>query len=105
MFNGSASLRDAAGYLIENVTKAVRRKQTVDDAFLEKLYSDTASLYHLGQLGSSNGVYADKATLGKLPTTSVILLSSLAVVWIFILIYVVFGAVKKKMSQKRTFTH
>ena len=104
VFNGSASLRDAAGYLIENVTTAVRRKQTVDDAFLEKLYSDTASLYHLDQLGSSGGVYTDKSTLGKLPTTSVILLSSLAVVWVLILIYVILGAVRKKMSQNR-FTH
>lgn len=105
VFNGSASLRDAAGYLIENVTKAVRRKQTVDDAFLEKLYSDTASLYHLDQLGSSGGVFADKAALGKLPVTSVILLSSLAVVWILILVYVVFSTVRRKMSQNRTFTH
>lgn len=99
VFNGSASLRDAAGYLIENVTNAVRRKQTVDDAFLEKLYSDTTSLYHLDQLGGSGGVYTDKANLGKLPATSVILLSSLALVWILILIYVVIGTVQKKISQ------
>ena len=105
VFNGSASLRDAAGYLIENVTNAVRRKQTVDDAFLEKLYSDTASLYHLDQLGGSGGAFADKAALGKLPATSVILLSSLVGVWILILIYVVFDTVRKKMSGNRTFTH
>ncbi len=28
VYNGSASLRDAAGQLIENVTKSVRRKET-----------------------------------------------------------------------------
>ena len=28
VFNGSTSLRDAAGQLIENVTKSVRRKET-----------------------------------------------------------------------------
>ena len=105
VFNGSASLRDAAGYLIENVTNAVRRKQTVDDAFLEKLYSDTSSLYHLDQLGDSGGAFADKASLGKLPVTSVVLLSSLAGVWILILIYVVSGTVRKKISGNRTFTH
>ena len=31
VFNGSASVRDAAGQLIENTTKSVRRSQTVDD--------------------------------------------------------------------------
>ena len=44
VFNGSASLRDAAGQLIEDVTKSVRRKQTVDGAYLDRLYSDTAWL-------------------------------------------------------------
>ena len=47
VFNGSASLRDAAGQMIENVTKSVRRKETVDDAYFEKLYDDMVSLYHL----------------------------------------------------------
>ena len=32
VFNGSASLRDAAGQLIENTVKSVRRGETVDDA-------------------------------------------------------------------------
>ena len=35
VFNGSASLRDAAGQLIEDVTKSVRRKQTVAEAYIE----------------------------------------------------------------------
>ena len=40
VFNGSASVRDAAGQLIENVTKAVRRKTTVDEAYMAKLYDE-----------------------------------------------------------------
>ena len=47
VFNGSASLRDAAGQLIEDVTKSVRRNQTVDGAYIQALYADTRSLYHL----------------------------------------------------------
>ena len=35
VFNGSTSLRDAAGQMIENVTKSVRRKQTVDSATID----------------------------------------------------------------------
>ena len=45
VFNGSASLRDAAGQLIESVTKSVRRKETVDDAYMDRLFDDVASLY------------------------------------------------------------
>ena len=41
VFNGSASLRDAAGQLIEDVTKSVRRKQTVDESYMQKLFADT----------------------------------------------------------------
>ena len=37
VFNGSASLRNAAGQMIENVTRSVRRKETVDDAYIDKL--------------------------------------------------------------------
>ena len=72
VFNGSASLRDAAGHLIEEVTKGTRRKKTVDAAFIEKLYSDTNSLYRLEQ-GSSAG---DKKEFGALPAESVILLDA-----------------------------
>lgn len=95
VFNGSASLRDAAGQMIENVAKSTRRKQTVDDAYIETLYSDVAALYHLDE---GQGTLSDgkKADLGPLPTTSVILLATLAAVWVLILLYVVWKAVKKK---------
>ena len=38
VFNGSSSVRSAAGQLIENVTKSMRRKETVDEAYMDKLY-------------------------------------------------------------------
>lgn len=93
VFNGSASLRDAAGQLIETTVKAVRRGQTVDEAFMEALYADTSSLYRLDQGGASS---AEKKDLGPLPGTAVILLVSLAVVWVFIILYVVLQAKKTK---------
>lgn len=97
VFNGSTSLRDAAGQLIETTVKSVNRGQTVDDAFLEKLYDDTISLYRLDQPGGPGALSASgKAELGKLPATSVILLSSLAGIWCLILLYLAFQAVKKK---------
>ncbi len=99
VFNGSASLRDAAGQLIENVTKSIRRKQTVDEEYMEKLYSDMNSLYRLDQKGASAASGADR-DMGELPITSVILLSALAVSWTLIVAYVVFDAIKKKKSNK-----
>ena len=42
VFNGSASLRDAAGQLIENTAKSIRRSQQVDEAYYENLYQEVA---------------------------------------------------------------
>ncbi len=101
VFNGSTSLRDAAGHLIETTVKSVNRKQTVDDAFIEKLYDDTVSLYRLNRTGSRNMPSAsDRAALGALPVTSVILLSSLAAAWGFMLLYLAFLTAKKKRNRQ-----
>ena len=100
VFSGSASLRDAAGQLVENTVKSVRRGQVVDDAYIEKLYGDVTSLYRLDQLSrQSSSPAAGKAELGKLPTTAVVLLSSLATVWMLIAVYVVFSFMKKRKNQ------
>lgn len=87
VFNGSASLRDAAGQLIESTVKSVRRNQTVDDAYFETLYADVTSRYRLDQLDSGGTGYG-KAELGPLPETSILLLSVLGGTWILILLYV-----------------
>ncbi len=81
VFNGSASLRDAAGALIENVTKAERRGTKVDDAFIEKTFGDVRSLY---KLDTSLSGAMEKESMGPLPRASVILLWALAIVWVFI---------------------
>lgn len=101
VFNGSASLRDAAGQLIENTVKSVRRNQAIDDAYMEKLYSDITSLYRLDQLSSqSSSPASGKAELGKLPETAVILLSSLAAVWVLILLYLGWQMMKKRKERR-----
>jgi len=79
VFNGSASLRDAAGQLIENVTKSVRRKQTVDEAFMTKLFSDVRSLYRLAD-NRGTGSNGNK-DLGPLPGTAVFLITALILAW------------------------
>lgn len=98
VFNGSASLRDAAGQLIESVTKSVRRKEEINDSYMEKLFDDTASLYRLDSTGamSTGSTGAEDRDLGPMPATSVILLASLGCAWILILLYVVMQKLKSK---------
>ena len=96
VFNGSTSLRDASGQLIENTVKSVRRGQEIEDVYIEKLYKDTASLYRLDQIGKGGPVSGEKADLGKLPRTAVLLLSALLGAWTLIVLYVVRQAVKRK---------
>lgn len=92
VFNGSASLRNAAGQLIEDTTKATRRKQTVDDAFLDSLYSEMTSLYRLDQVSAGGG----KADLGPLPGTAKALLGTLAAAWALIGLYLLWDRRKRK---------
>lgn len=92
VFNGSASLRDAAGALIENVTKAERRGIDVDDAYIEKTFSDVKSLY---KLGSSLSGPMKKEAIGPLPAISLGLLSALAVTWIVIIVIFIYGKIKR----------
>lgn len=98
VFNGSASLRDASGQLIESVTKAVRRNQTVDDAYIDALFEDTKSLYHLNQGTRANTTSGED--LGPLPDTAVTLLVTLVVVWILIGIYFLYNTLYKGKREK-----
>lgn len=82
VFNGSTSLRDAAGTLIEYTTKSARRGTLIDNAFLTKTYEDIASLHKLDQISTTSQA---RQTLGELPTTSIILIGSLITVWIGIM--------------------
>jgi len=50
VFSGSASLRDAAGQMIEEVVTTKRRKGNVNDAFFNKLFDNMVSLYRLDQV-------------------------------------------------------
>ncbi|MBR4470101.1 MAG: extracellular solute-binding protein [Erysipelotrichaceae bacterium] len=83
VFNGSASLRDAAGSLIENACRSARRNETIDDAYFTNLYEKVTSLYHLDQ----SSAVSTGGDLGPLPSTAKALLMSLGFAWICIGIY------------------
>jgi len=98
VFNGSASLRNAAGQMIENVTKSVRRKEVVDNAYIDKLYESMNSLYRLDQVtGANAGTAMD---LGPLPGTAVALLYSLAAAWALMGLYVLLRFLHKAARKK-----
>ena len=98
VFNGSASLRDAAGQMIENVTKSVRRKEAVNDVYYEKLYADMVSLYHLN-LDGTGASASSRQELGPLPHTAVVLLTSLACAWVLIALYFCVKQFKKRKAE------
>ena len=96
VFNGSTSLRDAAGQLIENTVKSTRRGESIDEAYMEKLYHDVASLYRLDQIGGQGSLSSGKTTFGPLPPTAVALLSALAITWFLIILYLVYRTMKTR---------
>lgn len=101
VFVGSTSLRDAAGQMIENTVKSVRRGESVDDEYIANLYSDMSSLYRLDQIAIQNSrASTEKVEFEKLPEISVILLSLLAAAWVFIIAYVVCQMLKRKRNKQ-----
>lgn len=92
VFNGSASLRSAAGQMVENTVKGARRKQEMNDAFIDKLYSEMRSLYRLDQV-SGNRQEQPIAPASK------ILLGTLAAFWVLIAVFRLLKAKKNKTKQ------
>ncbi len=103
VFNGSASLRNAAGTLVEETVKNGFRGKDTDDAFITALYDKTIALYHLdknavaepgnpsavpetaesGEAVPSSGAGEEPASPDKepLPKTARALLIGLAAAW------------------------
>ena len=93
VFNGSASLRSAAGQLIENVCKSARRKEEMSDAYLEKQFRDVSSLYRLdqirvipeaGEAENEQEQETEKTGWNELPGASRALLITLPCIWLVI---------------------
>ncbi len=101
VYNGSASLRDAAGQLIESVAKSVRRRERVDGEYLERLYDNVASLYRLDQTSAIAENGSGRSELGPLPPISVALLAVLGAVWLAILAYLAIQAIKKRKKWRK----
>ena len=96
VFNGSASLRDAAGQMIEEVVKAKRRKKEVNDEFIDNLYTDMTALHRL----DSVEIQKSGGDLGKYPAGAIALGVGLGTVWLLMGGYVLCDFVRKKRASK-----
>lgn len=96
VFNGSASLRSAAGQLIESTCKSARRKEKMNDKSIEKLYADVTSLFQLDQIEVKAG---KRVTLGELPAEAKTLLIVIPCIWILIGGYSLW---EKRKNRKKT---
>ena len=106
VFNGSTSLRNAAGQLIENTTKSVRRKETIDDAYILSQYKEVTSLYRLDQITLQGGsVSSEKGELGELPQESRLLITALIAIWVLLAAYCLNEFLRKKRTEKNRRIH
>ena len=100
VFNGSASLRNVAGLLIENVTKSIRRKEKVDDAYMQEMYQSLITRYNLTaydeDISTDFGNIDTGITDAALPTASLVLLISLGGIWIILGAYFVYNWIKSR---------
>ncbi len=95
VFNGSASLRNAAGHLIEDVTKSEQWGENVDEEYIKSLYSNTNSLYHLDQIGMT-----EEQDFGILPPVAIGLISGIIIVWLLMGAYLLWNLIKNYQKRK-----
>ena len=94
VFNGSTSVRNAAGDMIDTVIKAIDRNQPTDEAAIENMYSMVSIQYHLSELGANSNKRID---LGKLPRESLALLITLPGIWFGLITW---AAIKYYLTRK-----
>ena len=97
VFNGSASLRQASGQMIEEVLKYSRNKSNppMNEEYITELFDKMVSRYKL-QIADLDG---STGQADNLPSASVILLVTLAVIWIAMGIYELIQLLKKKQNE------
>lgn len=98
VFNGSVSLRNAAGEMIERIVEDTERKMKINDKYMESLFEKMVSLYRLDQI-SLDEVYKKKIT--TLPTESVILLVSVGCVMAVLGGFMAYEKLKKQKNRRK----
>lgn len=104
VFNGSTSVRTAAGELIENAVKTVRKKQTIDSDRIDSIFEEVIGLYKLqsrGNIVSNADAFQSGATAGNnpLPGGAKALLITLGSVWCCIIVFVLVQKIKNRKKE------
>ena len=94
VFNGSASLRDAAGNLIELTVSSATKNREINESFMQTLFSRVVSLHKLDQIEIADA--PQKQELGEMPKESKLLIFSLITVWCGIIAYFGYMLIKRK---------
>lgn len=101
VFNGSASLRNAAGQLIEEVAKIARKGDAIDELKVQNLYESMVSLYRLNGNNQGDSQTQGSHVNGPWPVGSIVLLVSLAAIWIVMgAYYVTIRIIEYKKMKK-----
>ena len=99
VFNGSASLRNAAGDLIESVVDMEQRGKPVGEEDIDRFFVNMRKLHHLDQIQVSG---TEKQDFGALPATAAVLLIALGAAWVLILIYWLIRRKREADKRKQT---
>lgn len=89
VFNGSASLRQAAGKLIEDTLKNVKKNLPCDDAFYQNAYSQARALIKTEEI-------AKEMKFDSLPPISLGLLIAIPAIWLILGSIVLYDYLKKR---------
>ncbi|MBP5270407.1 MAG: extracellular solute-binding protein [Clostridia bacterium] len=96
VYNGSTSLREAAGELIEAALGDSKRGVVMDDGYFERVFANVTSLKRLNLDGVEG---TGRTDLGPLPGTAKALLFSLAGIWVILIGVFVFRSIDKKRGK------
>lgn len=102
VFNGSASLRNAAGQLIINSVRdalLTTNRPEFNDEYYTKLFANMKKLYRVTEIGN-NATVVEAYPFKDFPLGSKILIFSLIALWIILLVLYLYGLVKKILEKK-----
>ncbi len=96
VFNGSATLRNEAGQLIENTVKSARRKESIEGTYFDDLFATA-------EQNIKKTTTFGKEELGELPATSKALIITLAIIWIVLILGFTVNWVKERKKNSRNY--
>lgn len=93
VFNGSSSLRSAAGELIVSLIRSCMRNETINDAYYVTLFDKTSKLFRITEIGNQS-VEIDYS-FKSITTEGKVLIFSVLGIWVLIGIYFLITKLKE----------